>query len=62
MKMLQGKKTHIVAICMLSATLARFAYGDMTLIEFATSQEINSVFEAFGLSTIRAGIAKQFGR
>ena len=60
--MLRGKKTHIVAICMLMATLARFAYGDMTMIEFALSPEVNSVFEAFGLSAIRAGIAKQLLR
>lgn len=50
---LSGKKTYLVAIAGIATALAAFANGqiDQTELVFA-------IFNALGLSTIRAGVSK----
>lgn len=49
--MLQGKKTHIVALGVVIAALVSFAAGDATLIE-----TLNQILIGTGISALRIGV------
>jgi hypothetical protein len=58
MNFLSGKKTYVIAILMVVTAAANTYYGDMTIGEFLKSAELKTLLEAFGLSSLRAGVSK----
>ena len=58
MEKLKGKKTYIVAVLMFLTSLTHLLTGEMSLVEFAASEHLNTLLEAIGLGTLRAGVAK----
>ena len=54
----KGKKTYIVAILLVAVAIVQWLSGDMTLIEFINSEAVLTLLSAFGLSSLRAAIAK----
>jgi len=59
MKWLKGKKTHIISGLMVFVGLIKLITGDMSLAEFVMSGEVMTMLEGFGLSALRAGVAKK---
>ena len=60
MNWLKGKKTYIIAGLMVSASLIHLILGDIGLVEFATSEHLNTLLEGVGLGTLRAGISNSY--
>lgn len=60
-KLLKGRKTHIIAGIMVVKAVFLVIIGDMTIIQFVASNELNTIMEACGLSSLRAGVAKVLG-
>lgn len=58
MNWFNGKKTFIVSALMAMASLVHLITGDLTLVEFVSSEHLMTLFEALGLSTLRTGIRK----
>ena len=58
MGFLKGKKTHIIAILMFVVALLKVLDGDITWVQFFNSPELLQMLAAFGLSSLRAGVAK----
>ncbi|PIQ96533.1 MAG: hypothetical protein COV67_08970 [Nitrospinae bacterium CG11_big_fil_rev_8_21_14_0_20_56_8] len=58
MDWLQGKKTYIVSSLMALASLMHLITGEMSLPTFVTSDNVLHLLEAVGLTTLRAGVAK----
>jgi len=58
MNWLNGKKTYIVSALMALTSLVHLMTGNLTLVEFIGSDHMMTLFEALGLSTLRAGIWK----
>jgi len=62
---LSGKKTHIIALLMGIGSFFGYAPDEnvtslMETVEgFYNSPQMNQLLEAFGLSTLRAGVAKK---
>jgi len=56
MNWLNGKKTYIVSALMALTSLVNLMTGDLTLMEFLNGEQMISLFEALGLTTLRAGI------
>ncbi len=56
MDRLKGKKTYIVSTLMFLTSLFNLIFGDISLNEFFSSDSMNLLLEAMGLSTLRAGI------
>lgn len=61
MDFLKGKKTYIVAGLMVVVAVVNMITGDMTLIQFISSEHVMTLLEAVGLGTLRAGVAKVGG-
>jgi hypothetical protein len=55
---LSGKKTYIIAGLMVLIGLVKWLVGDITLVEFITSDDIMIVLGGFGLGSLRAGVKK----
>jgi hypothetical protein len=58
MNWLKGKKTYIVCILMAVVSLMHLIAGDLTLIEFINGEQVMNLFEALGLTTLRAGVGQ----
>ncbi len=58
MPWLVGKKTYIIAGLMAAKAFIGYLSGDMTLVEFIASPESQTVLEASGLASLRAGVTK----
>ena len=58
MNWLNGKKTYIISILMTVASLMHLVSGDMTLVEFINGEQMINLFEALGLTTLRAGVGQ----
>ncbi len=58
MNWFRGKKTFIVSAIMAMASLVHLISGDLTLVEFVSSDHMMSLFEAMGLSALRTGIGQ----
>ena len=56
MEWFNGKKTHIISACMVIVSIVNLVAGDLSLTEFVRSNHMTTLFEAFGLSTLRMGI------
>jgi hypothetical protein len=56
MNWLKGKKTYIVSTLMFLVSFFNLIFGDISLNEFFSSDSMNLLLEAMGLSTLRAGI------
>lgn len=56
MNWLNGKKTYIVSVLMGTISLVQLMTGELTLVEFLSSSNMTTFFEALGLTTLRAGI------
>ncbi len=56
MNWLNGKKTYIISALMAMASLVSLVTGDLTLLEFLNGEQMINLFEALGLTTLRAGI------
>lgn len=56
MKWFNGKKTYLVSALMAMISLVHLATGDLTLTKFVSSDHMINLFEALGLSTLRASI------
>jgi hypothetical protein len=57
MEFLKKKKTYIIASNMVLIGLIKLLTGDMTLVEFAASNDLNIVLEGLGLAALRAGVS-----
>jgi hypothetical protein len=58
MNWLNGEKTYIGSALMALVSLVHLVTGNLTLVEFISSDHMMSLFEALGLTTSRAGIQK----
>jgi hypothetical protein len=58
MDWLKGKKTYIISALMAVTSLVHLITGDLTLVEFLNGEQMINLFEAFGFTTLRAGIQK----
>ena len=58
MDWLKGKKTYIIATLMVLVSIVKLATGDMSFAEFFSSNDINTLLQGFGLSSLRASVAK----
>ncbi len=56
MNWLKGKKTYIISALMVMTSLIHLITGDLTLAEFLNGEQIINLFEALGLTTLRAGV------
>ena len=56
---LQGKKTYLIAGLMVLVYMLHLITGDMSLAEFVTSEQVNTLLEGVGLGTLRAGVSKK---
>ncbi|MBC8287636.1 MAG: hypothetical protein H8E42_09225 [Nitrospinae bacterium] len=56
MNWLKGKKTYIISALMVMTSLIHLVSGDLTLVEFLNGEQIINLFEALGLTTLRAGV------
>lgn len=56
MNWFKGKKTYIVSALMVMTSLVHLTAGDLTMVEFLSSDHMVSLFEALGLTTLRTGI------
>lgn len=54
---LQGKKTYILVTLGVLALLINFLSGDITLMQFLSSEKLTELIGLLGLGTIRAGVA-----
>lgn len=55
---LKGKKTHIVAALMVLGSLGSLLAGELTLVEFFQSPNLQFFLNGLGLSALRAGVSK----
>jgi hypothetical protein len=58
MSWLKGKKTFIVAGAMVFVSLLNFVTGDISLIEFLGSGDLQILLEGLGIGFLRAGVSK----
>ena len=61
MNWLKGKKTYIIASLMVTASLIHLFLGDISFMEFAASEHVNTLLEGVGLGTLRAGVTNNSG-
>lgn len=57
-ELVKREKTYIVSALMTLVSLVHLVTGNLTLVEFISSDHMMSLFEALGLTTLRAGIQK----
>lgn len=57
MQWLRGKKTYVIASLMASVSLIHLFSGDMSFVEFVSSEHLNTLLEGVGLGTLRASIS-----
>ena len=57
-ELVKREKTYIVSALMALVSLVHLVTGNLTLVEFISSDHMMSLFEALGLTTLRAGIQK----
>lgn len=57
MEFLKGKKTHIIAVLMMLVGVIQMLTGEATGLPMIMEHGM-TVLEGFGLSTLRAGVAK----
>lgn len=58
MEFLKGKKTYIIAVLLGLVAVVQVIVGDMSLTEFFNSPQLLEILAAFGLGTLRGGVAK----
>lgn len=56
--LIKGKKTYIVAALMAVSVFLDYLTGDISMAQMVASGDVQTLLEAAGLSTLRAGIAK----
>jgi len=56
MSWLNGKKTYVVSALMVLISSLNLFIGDISLIEFMSSDSMALLLEAMGLSALRAGV------
>lgn len=61
MHWLQGKKTYVIASLMTATSLVHLLLGDMSFVEFVTSEHVNTLLQGLGLGTLRAGVTANRG-
>jgi len=52
--LVKREKTYIVSALMTLVSLVHLVTGNLTLVEFISSDHMMSLFEALGLTTLRA--------
>lgn len=55
---LKGKKTYILVVLGALTILVQFAAGDVSFMQFISSDAFLNLLELLGLGTIRAGVSK----
>lgn len=55
---LNGRKTYIVSALMVLVGLVNFLAGDVTFVEFVSTEDARVLLEGLGLGFLRAGISK----
>ena len=55
---LQGKKTYILVALGVLTVLVNFLSGDLTFIQFLSSDEFVALLGILGIGTLRAGVTK----
>ena len=55
---LNGKKTYIIAVLIALQALITVISGDITIAEFLQSEAFLQLLSAFGLASLRHGVAK----
>ncbi len=58
MNWLKGKKTYLVAGGMVFIGVVKLAVGDMTLVDFLMSGDLQLLLEGLGIGFLRAGVSK----
>jgi len=58
MNWLNGKKTYIVSGLMALVSLVHLVTGNLTPMDFISSDHMMTLLEALGLTTLRVGIQK----
>lgn len=54
---LKGKKTYILVALGVLTLVVQFLSGDISFIEFVTSESVITLIELLGIGTLRAGVA-----
>ena len=55
---LSGKKTYILVIIGVLTVLVNFLTGDLTFLQFITSDAVIQLIELLGLGALRAGVSR----
>ena len=55
---LRGKKTYILVIIGVLTVLVNFLTGDLTFLQFITSDAVIQLIELLGLGALRAGVSR----
>lgn len=58
MEWLKGKKTYILVVLGAITLGVQFLAGDITFIQFVSSDAMVQLVELFGIATLRAGVSK----
>jgi len=58
MNWLNGKKTYIISALMVLVSLVHLVTGNLTPMEFISSDHMMNLLEALGFTTLRVGIQK----
>lgn len=58
MEFLRGKKTYIIAGLMMVVSIINMVTGDISIGEVLSDPNLRMLLEGFGLSFLRAGVAK----
>lgn len=55
---LSGRKTYVIAGGMVAIGLVKLVVGDMSLVDFLMSGDLQLLLEGLGIGFLRAGVAK----
>jgi len=61
MDWLKNKKTYIVSGLIVASSLVQLVTGDISLMDFLTSENLLILLGGLGLGTLRAGVSKSKG-
>jgi len=58
MDWLKGKKTYLVSGLIVASSVIQLLVGDLSLIEFLSSEQLLILLGGLGLGSLRAGVKK----
>ena len=58
MDWLKGRKTYVVSGLIVASSLVQLVVGDISLIEFLSSEQLLILLGGLGLGSLRAGVKK----